>query len=226
MRSTSPIAALFGKSPFQPLQAHMKVARRAADELIPLFEGVLARDEAAIKTSRDLIFQLEREADALKKELRSHLPRSLFMPVDRRDLLNLLGAQDSIADAAQDIASLLTLRPVEMPAFLGDRVLPFARQVIATVDRAAAVVNELDDLLESGFRGAESERVEAMIGEISALETATDETGLALVSAMFDHEHELSALRVIFWQKVFRTLGRVADHAENVGDRLRLLIAR
>ncbi len=226
MRTTSPIAALFGKSPFRPLQEHMRVAAECAEHLVPLFEALLAGDRDRLRDERGRIFELEREADQLKNDLRSHLPRGLFMPVDRRDLLHLLGAQDSIADGAQDIASLLTVHEIQVPECLRGELLPFTHSVLETVRVAKQAVSEIDELVESGFRGGELEAVGAIIARISDLETATDETGLRLVGELFRHEDEIRPLHVIYWQKVIRQLGRIADHAENVGDRLRLMIAR
>ena len=42
----------------------------------------------------DEICRLESEADEIKNDIRGHLPKSIFMPVDRRDLLEILILQD------------------------------------------------------------------------------------------------------------------------------------
>ena len=104
MVTTSLLLKLFGKSPFGPLQAHMRVVVRCAEEVPGLFDALCAGDEKKILEIRDEIFALENEADEIKNELRSHLPKTIFMPVDRRDILEILDLQDSIADTAQDIA--------------------------------------------------------------------------------------------------------------------------
>ncbi len=226
MRTTNPIAALFARSPFGPMQEHMKVVAECAEEVIPLLEALRDGDAVALESQKEKIFALERKADDLKNELRSHLPRSLFMPVDRRDLLDLLNTQDSIADTAQDIAGLVTLRGMELPPFLRGELLPFAKRVIDAVHKCRQVVGELDDLLELGFRGRETERVEEIIRELSIIETDTDERGMALVRLLFEHEEELSPLAAVYWDRLIEMIGDIADFAEDVGDRLRLLIAR
>ena len=226
MRTTSPIAALFGKSPFRPMQEHMAVVLEAAEEMVSMFEALLADDHDAVLAHSEVIFRLESQADELKHELRSHLPRSLFMPVDRRDLLDLLSAQDSIADEAEDVAALITLRDMRVPDPLRDDLLPFVRRVVDAVTKCRDVIRELDELLEAGFRGRETDRAEALIRELAVIETETDDMGLALVGSLFRHEEELKPLRVVYWQLLIRMVGHVADHAENAGDRLRLLIAR
>lgn len=204
----------------------MSVVSRCADELIPFLDALLEGDRERATRHGDRIFELEHDADRLKNELRSHLPRHLFMPVDRRDLLHLLGAQDSIADRAQDVAALLLLRPVVVPPFLSDALPELVARSVDAVHKAAEAIGEIDDLLESGFRGAEIERCHEIIGEISGIESETDDLGLRMLGLLFDHEQDMSALRLVFWQRVIQRIGQAADHAENVGDRLRLLIAR
>ncbi len=226
MRSTNPIAALFGRSPFQPMQEHMKAVEECSEEVIPLLEALRDRDHARVLEQKDKIFALEGLADDLKNQLRSHLPRSLFMPVDRRDLLDLLNAQDSIADTAQDIAGLVVLRGMEIPAFLAEGLLPYARRVVDAVHKCGEVIGELDELLEMGFKGRETERVERNIQELSVIETETDVQGMALVALLFEHQDELNTLEIVYWDRLIELIGDIADYAEDVGDRLRLLIAR
>lgn len=55
---------------------------------------------------RAQISHLEKEADVLKREIRLKLPRGLFMPVDRSDMLELLTQQDKLANLAKDIAAV------------------------------------------------------------------------------------------------------------------------
>lgn len=116
MTGTSPFLSLFRRSPFKPMQEHIRVVRRCVDEVPGLIEAMVAGDRDAVEAAKDKIFVLEKAADEIKDELRSHLPTSLLMPVDRRDLLEIPHLQDAIADTAQDIAGLLVIRPMDVPA--------------------------------------------------------------------------------------------------------------
>ena len=107
MRTTNPIAALFGKSPIRPMQEHMALVEECAIRLEPLIDALSRGDRDEVSRLRDEVFALESQADKLKGEIRSHLPKLMMLPVDRRDLLDLLGSQDDIADAAQDVAGLM-----------------------------------------------------------------------------------------------------------------------
>ena len=226
MSSTNPFANLFGKSPFTALQVHMRIVLECVHEVPPLFEALAKGDDAGVKSAKEKIFKKEAEADEIKNELRNRLPKSLFMPVDRRDLLEVLQMQDSIADTAQDIAGLLVERPMELPEFMQEPMQALALRCVDVCELSAKIIEELDELLAMGFRGREATRVEEMVGELNRLEDETDELGLELARRLFQHEDEIKPVSVMMWYQLIQWVGDLADYAEKVGDRLRLLIAK
>ena len=115
MAVLSPLMKMFGQSPFKPPQAHMRVVVDCANQVPGLFEAVHNEDNEKVEEIRLRIYALENEGDSIKNELREHLPKSMFMPVDRRDLLEILDLQDSIADTAQDIAGMMVVRSMKLP---------------------------------------------------------------------------------------------------------------
>jgi predicted phosphate transport protein (TIGR00153 family) len=226
MSSTNPFANLFGKSPFKALQVHMRVVLECAREIPPLFESLAAGDQGGVVAAKDKIFEKEAEADRIKNDLRGALPKSLFMPVDRRDLLEVLQMQDSIADTAQDIAGLLIERRMEIPDFMQQPMLALARRSVDACEQSAKIIEELDELLAMGFRGREADRVEKMVEELNLIEDDTDDLGIELARHLFEHEDEIKPVSVMMWYQLIEWVGDLADYAEKVGDRLRLLIAR
>ena len=220
------ISELFGRSPFKPLQEHIRVVGQCAAVVPDVFEAVFAGDEKLRDEKVNEIFRLESEADALKQELRSHLPKSFFMPVDRRDLLEILDLQDAIADTAQDIAGLVSVSQLTLPKEQQDFVLRLARRCIDAVKQADVIINELDELVATGFRGRESENVIKMVHELNKIESDTDQMGVDLTRAVISLEGELSAVSIMLWHETIKMIGALADKAESVGNRLHLLIAR
>ena len=226
MSTTNPFANLFGKSPFKALQVHMRVVLECAHEIPPLFDALAAGDQEAVEATKNKIFEKEAEADKIKNDLRGALPKSLFMPVDRRDLLDVLQMQDSIADTAQDIAGMLVERRMEIPHFLQEPMLALARRSVEACEHSAKIIEELDELLAMGFRGREASRVEEMVEKLNLIEDDTDELGIELARRLFEHEDEIKPVSVMMWYQLIEWVGDLADYAEKVGDRLRLLIAR
>jgi predicted phosphate transport protein (TIGR00153 family) len=224
--NSNTFSKLFGQSPFTALQKHMRVVLECAREVPPLIEALVAGDQLRVVELRDRIFEREAEADRIKHELRAHLPKSLFMPVDRRDLLEVLLLQDTIANVAQDVAGLLIERKMSIPNFLREPLIELTARCVDTVEHAAKVIEELDEMLALGFRGREVDRVDEMLKELNAIEDETDELGIALARALFDHEDEMKPVSVMMWYQIIEWIGDLADYAEKVGDHLRLLIAK
>jgi predicted phosphate transport protein (TIGR00153 family) len=220
------ILDLFAKSPIKPMQEHMHAVLRCLHEVRPLLEAVCAEDRTAVAERFRRIDELEGEADRLKNDLRAQLPRRLLLPVDRRDLLEILDLQDSIADIAQDIGGLFEERVMPVPDSMKQSLLDLARAVERTCDQAGEVIDTLDELVETGFRGREAERVELLIDEVGLLEGETDRLEAVLCRELFRLEEELSPVTVILWYKIIGWIGDLADNAEKVANRLRLLIAR
>ncbi len=218
------IANLFGHSPIRPMQEHMRAAVECARQILPLFEEMAAGDTAAVSARRQEIDRLEHEADRIKNEIRSHLPNRMFLAVERRDMLEILDCQDTIADLAQDIAELADMRGMVVPKPLVEACLELVRRVVTACEQAKDVINELDDLVETGFRGRGVERVDKMIDELSRIESDTDELEERVQRLLFGLEDELG-ISAIFWYKLVDYVGGMADNAERVGNRLRLLTA-
>ena len=219
------MGSLFGRSPIRPMQQHMRAAVACARQVLPLFEEMCAGRTEALAERRREIDRLEHEADAIKNEIRSNLPKRLFMAVERRDMLEILDCQDSMADVAQDIAGLADQRSMTIPEELVEPLLELVRRVLAACGQSERIINELDKLVETGFRGRGVSRVEEMIDELSRIETDTDELAERAQRRLFAMEDRLG-VGAVFWYQMTNWIADLADYAERVGNRLRLLIAR
>jgi len=219
------IGDLFAPSPVRPMQRHIQVAVACAKAVLPLFEDMAAGRTDTLAGHRETIDRLEHDADAVKHEIRNHLPKRLFMAMERRDLLEILDFQDSIADVAQDVAGLIEMRGMVLPEALAEPVMALVRRVIAACEHAERIINELDELVETGFGERESARVEEMVNELNRIETETDALAEAAQRHLFSLEPELG-VSTVFWYQIVNWVADLADYAERVGNRIRLLIAR
>jgi uncharacterized protein len=219
-------SAIFGSSPIKPLQAHMSKVLECAKALDPLFEAVAQRDYAAVDQAQERVAALEDEADDLKKALRLELPSTLFLPVDRRDLLEQLRAQDKIANKAKDIAGLVRGRKMYLPEPMKEPFKAYLQRCIDASEQALNTVNEMDELVETGFRGSEVELVHGMLHELSKIEKDTDNMQIGLRAQLHKLEPELPPVDVMFLYKILEWTGDLADAAEKVGSRLQLMLAK
>lgn len=226
MVTPNPFSAMFGRSPFQPLLAHIVKASEAADELLPFFEATLSGDWAAAARHRETITRLEHEADELKTELRLNLPNTMFLPVSRSDLLDLISVQDKIANKARDITGIMLGREMQVPEVLAGPMRDYLRTAVAAVGQARKALEELKDLLESGFGRNVSEVMHNLIRELHNLEHQADDQQVAIRRLLFGLESQLPPVDVMFLYQIIDWIGELADRAERVGSRLQILTAR
>jgi uncharacterized protein len=223
---TPTLSAVFGRSPIKPIQEHMAIAHHCVELLGEFLEASFIKDWDAATLVQQKIRDEENSADDLKSSVRTSLPKSIFLPVSRTDLLELLRTQDKLANRAKDIAGLMLGRRMEIPECLVEEIRDYYSESLLVSAQALKVINELDELLETGFRGKEVDLVEALINELDDLEHQTDVSQVKLRAKLFEQEDSMSPVHVIFLYKVIDQIGDLADISESVGARLLLLIAR
>lgn len=226
MATRNPLGNLFGRSPIGPIQEHMQIAEEAAQFLPQLIQASADDDWDRAASIHAEIVSAEREADKLKRSVRRHLPKSLFLPVPRSDLLELVALQDAVANTAKDIGVLMIGRKMRFPEKIEKHVIEFTATCVATVNQALLAIQELDELLEVGFTGREVKRVEAMLKELDKLEGRTDKQAVNLRGRLFKLEADLPPVDVMFYYRVLALLSGIADAAERVGDRLQIVMAK
>lgn len=219
------ISKLFGTSPVAPLQKHMTACCSATVELKSFFKHAVAGDWTAVEQSRGLIVGWEQKADDLKREIRGNLPKNMLMPVPRADLLDLLLVQDLIANKAREISGLVVGRQIEIPAAIQESFIAYVSRNTDAAEKALECVNELDELYETGFRGAEVSTVEKLIQVLGEIEDETDDMQSSIRNGLFPIEKEFPPVDVIFLYKVIELVGEIGDLAERIGHRLELLLS-
>jgi predicted phosphate transport protein (TIGR00153 family) len=220
------IFSLFSKSPFGPIQKHMQMVDSCVRALSELLVDLTENSGDKVMELAEKVSKLEHDADLIKNDIRDHLPTSLFMPVDRRDLLEVITNIDAIADVAEDTARLIVMRRMEFPEELKPRFKEFTEAVFSTSSMAHNIVVLLDDLLASSFAGSQSEKVLNMIKNLGQEEHRADIAGEKLLQEMFKIEDRLKPLDIIWWLKIFGKLGDVANASEKMVNRLRLFMSK
>jgi len=215
------IAKLFGQSPIVPLQAHMDKVALCVEKVKQMFDALHKGDQATIETLAVETSQTELECDQIKHDIQSHLPKRLFMAIDRSRILDILAVQDNIADKAENIGVLLTLKPMTMPGWLKDDFNTFLAKNVQAFEGAKDIINQLDELLESGFGGDEAERVLRMVERVAHMEHEVDLIQRQMLKSLFANEVGMSAGEFFLWTKLFKQVGDLSNLAERLANRVR-----
>jgi len=215
------IAKLFGRSPFVPIQHHMERVGRCVSKAQALLDAYLVGDQETVEQLANEIDQIEAEADEIKRDVEAQLRGGVLMAVERGRLRQVIIVQDSIADKAQNLARLTTLRACEEPPPFAPTFKKFVELNIETFSAIRKVIDELDELLEAGFSGSEAQTVAQMIGRVSTLEDEADDLQHQLLKELFKVEHKMSPGAFFLWTKIFKQTGDIGDRSNRLGNRVR-----
>lgn len=224
--ATNTVFGMFARSPMRALVDHMITADECAQLLMTFVEQTQKAQWEEAEKTQGHISDLEHKADEQKKDLRLHLPKSLFLPVSRTDILELLTMQDTVANKTKDIAGIMLGRKMMIPESIYPSFVSYLNCGLKASNQAKVVISELDELLEAGFKGAEVKLVKEMILTLDELEHESDRQQVDIRKQLYTLEKDLPPIDVMFLYKVIEEVGELADHAQKVGGRLQLLLAR
>ncbi len=216
---------LISKNPFASLKEHMEKTQLCVLKTKDIFAALFEGDKEKVILLAKEISVLEHDCDRIKQDLRMRVAKSIFLPIERRDLLQVLSNMDSIADSAEDVGVLLTMRWMEMPPSLRPHFETFLNRTIEVVSESAKVIFALDRLLEAGFSGPDAEEVIRRIDHVDRLEHEADKSQDQLGKRLFEMEDEFSAAAIVMWIKIIEKVGKLSDCSERMMSHIRLMLA-
>lgn len=215
---------LFRQSPFQPLRDHMNVVMQCVGLVQPMFQALAEGRYQDLEDITKRVFKTEHDADIIKDEIRQTIPKTFYLPVFRGDLLGHLKLQDDMADTAEDIAVLLTIKRLQLPDAIREEALGYIGTVIEVCNQTAELTTQVQDVVEHGF---DPEKVEQLLEAVKVVETAewrSDRSQYKLCRDLFALENVISPVDIMLWFKIFGEAGRLANFAESLADRIRRML--
>lgn len=219
----APIFKTLRRSPFEGLLEHAKKVKECVHKLKESVECYCdGKYDEFERLSKDVI-KLENDADWIKGNITAHLPRRIFMSVDKGDFLTCLHEQDDILDFAEDAVIWLGFRKTEMHQEIKDLFLKHLYKVIETVEILEDVVDNVKHLVVSVTREERNKAKESLKSihykewEADQIEHELGRKIFGLGGELFPAYHLLQAVFVI---------AHIADHAENAGAKIRAMMAR
>ena len=217
------ISSLFYKSPFEYLQRHADKVKECAQ----LFkEAAFCHIDEKCKEFdllTEQVSQLEHEADDIKRNIRNHLPRGIFMPVDKFQFLHYLREQDKVLDEVEEALFWLSFRPRGIPEEVATDIHDLVEALIPPIEKLSDLVAHATTFFRS--RSEElREQVKVLIREIRRYEGEADQLERKLKQKIFTViKDPMTAFHLI---RLVEILGEIPDHAQNASDRMRAMIAR
>jgi len=223
----APISDAFRrKTPFLQLVNHMCKVREGIGILEKALINYYKGEYKGFSDIAENVSKIEHEADIIKGNIRNHLPSSLLMPVDKGKFLWALREQDAILDHAENLAEMLDMRHTKIPKELQKLFIEHANIVMETVKAMEEAVCNIRDLVETGFVKREREQTKEFIHKVHEMEWKADQLRYQITRNIYKIEKKLKPMDMYHLLKIADWVDEIADHAENVADWLRSMIAK
>jgi len=219
-----PLLSMFITSPFDDLQEHAEKLKECALAFQQAMECHMSDKCNTFENHKGLVDVIEREADAIKRRIRGHLPKGTLLAVDKFQLFRYLREQDSILDSMKGALSWLSYR--ESPGIPPELQKDFAKLVDSAIDP----IDTLNDMLAEArkYFNSFSEKQRIVVKDIISIlrqkEHDSDQVEHALKQKIFTSSTD--PVTVFHALMLAEKISDIADHAENAGDMMRAMVAR
>lgn len=214
-------ALQFVISPLKGLERHAEVAEQCLALARQGLEQYLADERQQFAEIAIRVSQKESEADAIKRNIRGHLPKGIIMPIEKFELFAYIKEQDKVADDAQTLMDWLSLMECHC-AEHGKTILALFDKCCEASGLLPRLVVEADNFFTQKDERNRT-RVKQVIYDIRRMEHEADALEMSLKHRVFKEttdpiqlHHQLTTIDII---------GQIADHAENAADMMRAMVA-
>ncbi len=225
LHARAPILQTLRKSPFDGLLKHFEYVKKGISAWEKTVRYYVDGDYENFQKYLIKVDKFEQQADNIKGNIRNHLPKFIFMPINKVDFLMLLKETDAILDGAKDVVVLMDMRETKIPMELKGEFKAVIKKALEPVDVLEKAMGMVRTMLESSFGGKPRTEIKKLIHRIHKLEHESDIIEKKISRQLFNTE-DMDPIAIVHLLKIVDRIGHIPDHAENAGDRIRAMLAR
>ena len=226
MPTTIKFGKQFKKSPFKPLRKHMRIASESVTFLPDALQAFFRNDSEALEESRQAVSELVADAGELLTELQQRLPDARELPLERRDLFDVLEIQEAIARRVQEITVLLPDLPVDVPGDMRKPLMHLADRCIAAAEVAYEIVKAIEKVVEAGFQGAQLDAARKLVQDVVSIRSEADALRGEITRLLLAECREMDPLAVMFLYQLVAWIDDLANFSQRLAIRSQLLLVR
>jgi phosphate transport system regulatory protein PhoU len=208
---------------FDLLKKHAHLVLECVERLSLALEAYNKKDNTRLEEIAKHIFEIEKEADQLKRNIRGHLPKGLILPVERFELFMYLKEQDAIADVAEEILNWLSFKYVDIPKDLFKEIENLLLKSIEPLKYLENLIIYSADFLLNRNEDSRNQAKE-IVRNIRYSQYLAEEFGNKIKKEIFSKVNE--ALNLFYILKLVDLILGIPHHAENTADLMRAMIAK
>lgn len=173
------------------------------------------KDNAELKKHVVQLHKFESRADDIRKDIEMLMYSKSLFPESRGDLLGLLETMDRMPNQAQTALRMLLNQQIKIPE---DHTLKILHMVEISHRCVIAVLDSVQKLFINFTNAAVS------VGSIDELESEVDSIETDLIQEIF--KSQLNGFDKILLRDLVQNIEAVSDRAQNVADRIRIVVAK
>ncbi|HOO32288.1 MAG TPA: DUF47 family protein [Thermotogota bacterium] len=206
----------FGKKELRIIQLfedHMVAVENTVKSFIDLLKELENDPESIIKTV-EAVRRNESDADMKRRKMETEMYLGAFLPNFRGDLLGIAESIDVVANKAESTADMIELQNIDIPKAMLPKLITLAEK---SLDTYISVKNAASAMFK------DMEVANTYIQTTEGLEHESDQVEKELVRELFRNP-DIELAHKMQLEKLVKKTADIADQAENVSDRLQIVI--
>jgi predicted phosphate transport protein (TIGR00153 family) len=214
----------FVRSPFERVLKHANKVAACGPMFLEAVQSYMDGDRDRFEILKEEIREKEAECDAIKRNIRAHLPSRVLMVVDKPLFFSFLREADKVIDCIKNALYWISYYDRPFPEDIKPDYLLLVREVRDFLGFLPEMVQRAHSFFGSR---QESDRllVKEIVKEIRFRERESDDVEKTIMIRLCADE-QIDPKTFFLMIRLVETTGDIADHLENASDMMRAMIAR
>lgn len=161
------------------------------------------------------VHQSESQADDIRRDIEVLMYSKSLFPESRGDILGLIETMDKVPNQAETVVKMMEEQQIHIPS-------EFCQALRNLVDLCCKCVDAM--LASVGKIFTDFTNSTVIVGKIDELESEADHIESQLMHSIFTSD--LGGFEKTLLRDFIKHISQVSDRAENVGDRIRIMVAK
>ncbi|MGC9517566.1 MAG: TIGR00153 family protein [Methanomicrobiales archaeon] len=198
---------------------HVELAYKCVTEFKALMDSFYLNQYETVDLKVNKIAKIEQKADVIRREMERDYYKGAFLPFDREDRIILAELVDSVTDVVEETSYEIGLSKIKFPENFKE---DFSK-LIDCITKSVYVLKECIELLDEDLSLAISKA-----HEVEEIEEFCDKIERKILKMLYEsyRKGNIGVLTLIELKTIVKSIGDIADQAENASDRALIIAAK
>lgn len=211
------------REPLECLHNHAKYINMCMEKTYLTLNAYFESDTGLFKKYKDEVLQLEHAADLIKRNVRSHLPRGIIMPIDKFELFMYLAEQDNITNTAEELVYWLSYKQITVKLSIREDISGLFRKCLEISSTFPGLLGDVKSFFQTGDETIR-DKIKETIRNLRKKETEADAIENKLKEIIFRDFKD--TFTVYYLIRLIENIGKTADNMVSAADILRTMVAK